>query len=55
MAAICERIELANSESLTSEFPVQLKELATVYQRAVRAMDASLLNVLTLEDCIAGG
>jgi HPt (histidine-containing phosphotransfer) domain-containing protein len=42
MAAICERIESANSERLTGEFPVQMKELAAVYQRVVRAMDASV-------------
>jgi HPt (histidine-containing phosphotransfer) domain-containing protein len=55
MAAICERIESADSESLTRDFPRQLKELAAVYQRVARAMDASLLSVLTLKDCVAAG
>jgi HPt (histidine-containing phosphotransfer) domain-containing protein len=47
MAAICERIESANSKGLTREFPAQMQELTAVYQRVARAMDASRLNVLT--------
>lgn len=40
MAVICDQIESADPDALTTQLPEQLKELGVVYGQVVRAMDA---------------
>jgi HPt (histidine-containing phosphotransfer) domain-containing protein len=45
MAALCAQIESADPDTLKKELPGRLRELKAVYERIVRAMDASLLRI----------